>query len=42
MVLRNMAAGPYTKIIEAVKKIVAFRLRANPFPSWASFLFGSG
>ena len=42
MVLRNMAAGLSTKIIEAVKKIVAFRFRANPFPSWASFLFGSG
>jgi hypothetical protein len=42
MVLRNMAAGPSAKIIEAAKKIVAFRLRAKAFPSWASFLFGSG
>ena len=42
MVLRNIADGPASEFIEAVKKIVVFRFRANAFPSRASFLFQSG
>jgi hypothetical protein len=42
MVLRNIGGGAANEIIAAIKKIIAFRFRANAFPSRASFLLRSG